>query len=72
MAMKIARFYITDGTSTWTVDAPWSQRHDIDAGIAMDGHTIYHVSFPHVQDGTTRPQKKNLPLKAARYLQYIA
>jgi len=70
--MKIARFYITDGTAHWWVDAPWSQRHDVDADVAMDGHKIYHVSFPSIQDKTSRPTKKELPLKAARYLQHMA
>jgi hypothetical protein len=69
--MKIARFYITDGTATWSLDAPWSERQDIDANAAMEGFTIYHVTFPQVQDCSEKTAKKPLSPKAARYLQYI-
>jgi hypothetical protein len=69
--MKIARFYITDGTTTWWVDAPWSNRHDVDANAAIEGHTIYHVSFPNIQDCPMPKIKKSLSSKAIHYLQHM-
>lgn len=69
--MKIARFYITNGTDSWHIDAPWSCRTDIDANAAMEGHTIYHVSFPTVLTPLTKPKVNRLPPAATTYLRQV-